>query len=78
MRGRSLVSACPRERRKQADFPCILLPRGRAHGRRLVAEVLLGHVVTKFGTMFRRRALGIVPMWMLPLAAWPQPGEKDL
>ncbi len=34
----------------------------------LVVGLLLGYIVTNFGTLFRLRLMVAVPLWMLPLA----------
>ena len=34
-----------------------------------VTAVLLGYVVTNYGTLFRLRLLAAMPIWLLPLAA---------
>ncbi len=36
-----------------------------------ITALLLGHVVTNFGTLFRRRYLAATPLWMLALAVSP-------
>jgi hypothetical protein len=39
----------------------------------LVVGLLLGYIVTNFGTLFRLRLMVAVPLWMLPLAVRHQP-----
>jgi hypothetical protein len=39
----------------------------------LVISVLLGYIVTNFGTLFRLRLMVAVPLWMLPLAVRHRP-----
>ena len=34
-----------------------------------VTAVLLGYVVTNYGTLFRLRLIAAMPFWLLPLAA---------
>jgi hypothetical protein len=44
----------------------------------LITAVLLGYVVTNFGTLFRMRYLVAVPVWMLALALAPRPAAKAM
>jgi hypothetical protein len=37
-----------------------------------VTVVLVGYVVTNFGTLWRLRAMAMVPLWLLPLALSPE------
>lgn len=41
-----------------------------------VGAVLVGYVVTNYGTLFRLRLLAVVPFWLLPLVAAPRPGRS--
>jgi hypothetical protein len=41
-----------------------------------VSAVLIGYVVTNFGTLWRMRPLVALPLWMLALALAPRPGGE--
>jgi hypothetical protein len=39
----------------------------------IVVSLLLGYIVTNFGTLFRLRLMVALPFWMLPLAVRSRP-----
>ena len=44
-----------------------------------LTAVMLGYVVTNYGTLFRLRLIAAMPMWLLPLAATDHaPGERAI
>ena len=43
---------------------------------RFVSAVLVGYVVTNYGTLFRLRLLAVVPFWLLPLVLAPSSDER--
>ncbi len=63
-----LVLVCRRRQAIGAQWPLLVF----GFGLSALSAVLLGYVVTNFGTLIRLRSLVEVPLWLVPLAVIPQ------